>query len=62
MAILAFLKDKFVEGRDDVVEDWALAMEKTQEDYSQQDYGYNAQKYSAEPQIQPPIASQPQPA
>ena len=48
VAILAFLKDKFVEGRDDVVEEWALARESTMEDYSQQDYAYNAQNYRAE--------------
>lgn len=40
-AILKYLRDKFVEGKDSVVEDWALEMEKEDGMYSSKDYLYN---------------------
>lgn len=33
-AIMKFLRDKYVEGNDDVVETWALEMEKESHEYS----------------------------
>jgi len=45
-AILAYLKDKFVENRDDVVEEWALQREKVADDYTNQDYSYQKQNYA----------------
>lgn len=45
-AILAYLKDKFVEGQDDIVEKWALTREKDSSEYQQVDYGYKKEIYS----------------
>lgn len=33
-AILKYLRDKYVEGRDSIVEEWALEMEKEDNEYS----------------------------
>ena len=44
-AVLKYLRDKYVEGRDDIVEDWALAQERGQGEYSKGDYLYNRQEY-----------------
>lgn len=46
-AILTNLQDKFVEGRDDVVEAWALERAKAQEEYDMKDYGYQKENYAA---------------
>jgi len=40
--VLKYLRDKFVEGRDDLVEEWALEMEREDEGYSAGDYQYSA--------------------
>ena len=45
VAILAFLKDKFVENKDDVVEEWALVRHKENEDYEVGSYSYQKQNY-----------------
>jgi len=39
-AIKAYLKDKFVEGQDDVIEAWALQRQQELEDYTRQQYEY----------------------
>lgn len=39
-AIMKFLRDKFVEGKDDIVEEWALEIEREPNEYSAQDYSY----------------------
>ena len=45
-AILKHLRDKFVEGKDDVIEDWALEMEKDNASYAASDYMYNKNNYA----------------
>ena len=47
-AIMGNLIDKFVAGRDDVVEQWALERAKAAEDYSQDDYTYQKENYTAQ--------------
>lgn len=42
-AILKYMRDKYVEGRDDLVEEWALALEAENESYSSEDYKYSSQ-------------------
>jgi hypothetical protein len=44
-AVLKYLRDKYVEGRDDLVEDWATAPERNHAEYSKGDYLYNRQDY-----------------
>ena len=44
--ILKYLKDKFIEGKDDIVEEWALMQEKTFDDYKQKPYGYQKEMYA----------------
>jgi hypothetical protein len=45
-SIIKYLRDKFVEGKDDLVEDWALEMEKDDASYLAGDYMYNKSNYS----------------
>jgi Leucine-rich repeat (LRR) protein len=45
-SILKYLRDKYVEEKDSIVEDWALEMEKSDGSYSAGDYIYNKQNYS----------------
>ena len=45
-AIMKCLRDKFVEGRDDMVEEWAIEMERDDIEYSPMDYQYQSQPYS----------------
>jgi hypothetical protein len=47
-AIMGNLIDKFIAGRDDVVEQWALERAKAAEDYSQDDYTYQKENYTAQ--------------
>ena len=61
-AILKFLRDKYVEERDSVIEDWAMEMEQAENSYTQQQYGYDKQRYGYQPdpyqrmqQAQPPM-------
>ena len=44
-SILRFLREKFVEGKDNLVEDWALETEKQSNDYYANDYAYSNQNY-----------------
>jgi Leucine-rich repeat (LRR) protein len=41
-AILKSLRDKYVEGKDSVIEEWAMNIEK---EYQQSEYGYSKQRY-----------------
>ncbi len=36
------MRDKYVEGRDDLVEDWALSLESEEDSYSAGDYQYSS--------------------
>lgn len=47
-SIIKYLRDKFVEGKDDIVEDWALEMEKDDTSYLAGDYMYNRGSYSGD--------------
>ena len=42
---MKYLRDKFVAGKDEIVEEWAIELEKEQEDYSQMDYSYDKNQY-----------------
>lgn len=42
-ALLKYLRDKYQEDKDSIVEEWALEMEK---DYSPQEYGYDKNQYA----------------
>lgn len=53
-AILAYLKDRFMKDKDDIVEEWALLREKEHEDYAQGEYSYQRERY------EPSAAQQPQ--
>jgi hypothetical protein len=44
-AILKFLRDKYVEERDSVIEDWAMEMEQADNQYASERYGYDRQRY-----------------
>ena len=37
-ALLKFLRDKYVEGKDNIVEEWALEREKEEGQYAKGDY------------------------
>ena len=39
-AVLKYLRDKYVEGKDDIVEDWAIEMQREPGEYSKGDYLY----------------------
>ena len=45
IAILKFLRDKFIEGQDDIVEKWALTREKQASEYENIDYSYRKENY-----------------
>ncbi|CDW80826.1 leucine-rich repeat-containing protein 40-like [Stylonychia lemnae] len=45
-AILKYLRDKYVEERDSVIEDWAIEMQQENDQYSSKDYQYSSQQYS----------------
>ena len=49
-SIIKYLRDKFVQGKDDLVEDWALEMEKDDASYLAGDYMYNKGNYSGDQQ------------
>jgi len=42
---MGYLRDKYVEGRDDVVEPWALEWEQQDQEYFANDYNYSSQQY-----------------
>ena len=39
-AVMKHLRDKYVEGRDDVVEEWAIEQERGDAEYNRGDYVY----------------------
>jgi hypothetical protein len=43
---MKYLRDKYIQGKDDLIEDWALEQEKDPGQYSQKDYGYNKDRYA----------------
>lgn len=45
VSVLQFLKDKFVQGQDDIVEKWALTREKEASEYEKVDYSYKKENY-----------------
>lgn len=43
---MKYLKEKFIPGQDEIVEEWALTAQKSEDDYFKKDYSYNKEKYS----------------
>ena len=43
---MMYLKEKFIPGQDDIVEEWALTAQKSEDEYYKKDYSYNKDKYT----------------
>ena len=45
-SIIKYLRDKFVEGKDDIVEAWAIEIERGTQEYEARGYEYSANDYA----------------